>query len=224
MAIRFARRVRPLIALAALVGTAVAVAVAGLGHTAARSAPSAPVQKQLGQLALKNSQLVEKYDQAQVAVRQARQAGRAAPPTLARGRRARTTRARARRVRADHPGAVRERSPSARPAPCSTATAARNYLDRLDDAGHGLRRTPRRSSPNVGATRAQAAAAVDEGRPAAGRRQAAAARRARPSSATPSQQQIDKYQNLLATLTRPSRRLPAAANPSVASPGRRRCT
>jgi cell wall-associated NlpC family hydrolase len=67
VAIRFARRVRPLLALAAL-GAALTVAPA-LANAAPHSDPSvSSVQKQLGELALKNSQVVEQYDHAQVSV------------------------------------------------------------------------------------------------------------------------------------------------------------
>jgi cell wall-associated NlpC family hydrolase len=65
VAIRIARRVRPLIALAAL--STVAVMTPTLASAAPHSKPSVnSVQKQLGQLALKNTQLVEKYDKLQV--------------------------------------------------------------------------------------------------------------------------------------------------------------
>jgi cell wall-associated NlpC family hydrolase len=68
VAIDIARRVRPLIALAAL-GGALTVAPALADAAAPHAQPSvASVQKQLGELALKNSQLVEKYNQAQVVV------------------------------------------------------------------------------------------------------------------------------------------------------------
>jgi cell wall-associated NlpC family hydrolase len=66
VAILIARRVRPLIALVA-VATAAAVVTPTLASAAPHGKPSVTsVQKQLGQLALKNSQLVEKYDRLQV--------------------------------------------------------------------------------------------------------------------------------------------------------------
>ena len=81
MAIAFARRVRPLIALVSL-GAAVAVVAPTLA-SATPNRPHAPrtatsVQKQLGHLALTNSQLVEKYNQAQVAVQRREKAAKAA--------------------------------------------------------------------------------------------------------------------------------------------------
>jgi cell wall-associated NlpC family hydrolase len=78
VAIRFARRLRPLIALAAL-GAAASFAPSLASATPPRGEPSVTsVQKQLGQLALKNSQLVEKYNQAQVAVQRREKSARAA--------------------------------------------------------------------------------------------------------------------------------------------------
>jgi cell wall-associated NlpC family hydrolase len=71
VAIRLTRRVRPLLALLA-VGATLAVApnlAAAAPHAGPHAKPSIPtVEKQLGELALQNAQLVEKFDQAQVAV------------------------------------------------------------------------------------------------------------------------------------------------------------
>lgn len=79
MAHRFTRRVRSVIALTAagaavVVGTGIAAA-APSGNSTHKHQPQtiAQVQKELGSLALKNSQLVEQYDRAQTAVK-ARQA------------------------------------------------------------------------------------------------------------------------------------------------------
>jgi peptidoglycan DL-endopeptidase CwlO len=78
VAIRFARRVRPLIALAAL-GAAATVAPSLALATPPHAKPSVTsVQKQLGQLALKNTQLVEKFNQAQVSVQRRQKAAKAA--------------------------------------------------------------------------------------------------------------------------------------------------
>ncbi|MDT4926815.1 MAG: peptidoglycan DL-endopeptidase CwlO [Pseudonocardiales bacterium] len=77
MAIRFACRVRPLLAVVAL-GAALVVAPT-LAEAAPHAQPSVTsVQKQLGELALKNSQLVEKYDHAEVVVGQREKTARAA--------------------------------------------------------------------------------------------------------------------------------------------------
>jgi peptidoglycan DL-endopeptidase CwlO len=77
VAIRFARRVRPLLAVAAL-GAAVVV-VPTLASAAPQAQPTVTsVQKQLGALAVKNSQLVEKYDHAQVVVGKRERAAHAA--------------------------------------------------------------------------------------------------------------------------------------------------
>ena len=68
MAIQIARSLRPLIAAVAISAAAIA-AVPTLAGAAPHAEPSVTsVQKQLGELALKNSQLVEKFDHAQVLV------------------------------------------------------------------------------------------------------------------------------------------------------------
>jgi cell wall-associated NlpC family hydrolase len=71
VAIAFARRVRPLIALVSL-GAAAVVAPTLAAATPHPHHPQTvtSVQKRLGHLALNNSQLVEQYNQAQVAVQQ----------------------------------------------------------------------------------------------------------------------------------------------------------
>jgi hypothetical protein len=77
VAIRFACRVRPLLAVVAL-GATIVVAPT-LAEAAPHAQPSVTsVQKQLGALALKNSQLVEKYDHAQVVVGKRQKAAQAA--------------------------------------------------------------------------------------------------------------------------------------------------
>jgi cell wall-associated NlpC family hydrolase len=85
VAIRFARRVRPLLVVAALGSAAV------LAPSLASATPAAPhqkptiasVQKQLGELALKNSQVVEKFDHARVVVAKREKAAHAAGRTAA---------------------------------------------------------------------------------------------------------------------------------------------
>jgi cell wall-associated NlpC family hydrolase len=83
VAIDIARRVRPLIALAA-VGAALIVAPNLAAATPHRQPSVTTVQKQLGELALKNSQLVEKFDQAQVAVQRQEHAAHLAEYTAQR--------------------------------------------------------------------------------------------------------------------------------------------
>lgn len=78
MAIRFARRVRPLIAV-----VAISAATLTVGPTLADATPHhepsiASVQKRLGELALKNTQLVEKFDRARVLVQRREKAAAAA--------------------------------------------------------------------------------------------------------------------------------------------------
>jgi cell wall-associated NlpC family hydrolase len=78
VAIRIARRVRPLIAVAAISAAAVTAAPT-LAGAAPHSEPTvSSVQKELGELALKNSQLVEKFDHAQVLVQRRQKAAAAA--------------------------------------------------------------------------------------------------------------------------------------------------
>ena len=73
MAIRFARPVRPLIALAAI--TAAATVAPTVANATPHSQPTVgSVQQQLSGLAKKNSQLVEKYNQAQVLVQRRQKA------------------------------------------------------------------------------------------------------------------------------------------------------
>ena len=177
MAIRFARRVRPLLVIAArwsaLLVAAPSLAVAP--HRRARAHRRARSRSSCGQLALQNSQLVEKYDQAQVAVRK-RDKQAAAPRRSARARRARPTRAAHRRVRPDHPGAVREpvlrrgrRAARQQQRHATTSTASTRWT--------WSRRTPRRSSERQRAHATPAEAASTKARPAAGRRQARSATR-----------------------------------------------
>jgi cell wall-associated NlpC family hydrolase len=88
VAIGFARRVRPLVVLAALAAVAALAALGVVAPTLASATPHAQpsipsVQKRLGALALQNSQLVEKYDHAQVLVHKRDQAARAAEAVAA---------------------------------------------------------------------------------------------------------------------------------------------
>jgi cell wall-associated NlpC family hydrolase len=78
VAIGSTRPVRPLIALVALAAAALVVAPT-LASAAPHAQPSVTdIQKQLGHLALRNSQLVEKYDRAQIAVQKREKAAKAA--------------------------------------------------------------------------------------------------------------------------------------------------
>jgi cell wall-associated NlpC family hydrolase len=78
VAISSARRLRPVLALAALVAATATIAPA-VAAPAPRDEPSiSSVQKQLGELTLKNTQLVEKFDQAQVTVQHREKAADAA--------------------------------------------------------------------------------------------------------------------------------------------------
>ncbi|MGI8679126.1 MAG: C40 family peptidase [Jatrophihabitans sp.] len=98
MAIRFTHRIRPAFLIAALAATAalaptIASAAPASPHQNPRQDPSiATIQKQLGELALKNSQVVEQYNQARVLVgareKQAARAKQAASSSTAGYRRA----------------------------------------------------------------------------------------------------------------------------------------
>lgn len=84
MAIGIARRVHPLIALAALAAALTVAPTLASATPGPRSIPS--VQKRLGQLAFENSQLVEKYDRAQVTVQQRAKAASAASAVAVKAR------------------------------------------------------------------------------------------------------------------------------------------
>jgi len=88
VAIHIARSVRPLIAVAAITVAAV-IASPTLAGAAPHTKPSVTsVQKQLGELALKNTQLVEKYDHAQVLVQRREKQAAAAQLAAQRAERA----------------------------------------------------------------------------------------------------------------------------------------
>ncbi|HKC29775.1 MAG TPA: hypothetical protein VKB75_17300, partial [Jatrophihabitans sp.] len=78
MAIPVTRHLRPIIAIAALAAAAFAAPTLASATPKPTPASIPAVQKQLGELALQNSQVVEKYDRAQVAVQRREQAAHAA--------------------------------------------------------------------------------------------------------------------------------------------------
>ena len=86
MAIRFARRVRPLLALAGLGATLLVAPALASASPAGPATPPSPsgkpsivaVQKQLGELAVTNSQLVEQYNDSVLALGKAQQAANSA--------------------------------------------------------------------------------------------------------------------------------------------------
>jgi peptidoglycan DL-endopeptidase CwlO len=78
VAIRFAHRVRPLIAVAVITTAAITAGPTLAGATPRNEPSIVSVQKRLGELALKNTQLVEKYNRARVLVqRREKEAGAA---------------------------------------------------------------------------------------------------------------------------------------------------
>jgi cell wall-associated NlpC family hydrolase len=215
VAIAFARRVRPLIALVAL-GAAAAVA-----PTLASAAPhrdhgprtATAVQKQLGHLALENSQLVEKYNHAKVAVQNREKAAKQARVDAAKARAA------YREAHLEFAQFVRAQYESGGSLGAASAlldsSSGSNYLDRLDT----LDMVSSHNALVVGTI----ADARDEAAQAATRatRLLAAARQQRADLATKKQQveaKIRKYQLLLATLNSAQQyAYQQAINPAVSS-------
>jgi cell wall-associated NlpC family hydrolase len=209
VAIRIARRVRPLIAL--VTAAAVATLTPALASAAPHPKPSvASVQKQLGELALQNSQLVEKYDHAQVAVQQRERAAKAAESAAAKATAAYQT---AHAQFAQVIQAQYESDSLGAAGALLDSSSGNNYLDRLD------------TLDMVSTHTAQVVAAVSQARDAAtqaaGRADAllATAKSERDALAKQRQSveaQIRKYQALLSTLTSAQQyAYQRATNPSV---------
>jgi peptidoglycan DL-endopeptidase CwlO len=128
VAIGFARRVSPLIALVAL--AAAALVAPTLASATPHAQPSVTsVQKQLGQLALKNSQLVEKYNRAQIAVHKREKAAKAARAVAAS---ARSSYIRAHQEFAQIIQAQYESGGFGAAGALLDSSSGTNYLDRLD--------------------------------------------------------------------------------------------
>jgi cell wall-associated NlpC family hydrolase len=212
VAIRFARRVLPLLALAA-VGAAVTVAPT-LASAAPHQEPSVTsVQKQLGQLALKNTQVVEKYDHAQVAVQRREKAARTAQSAAVQAEAAyRTAHVKfAQIIQAQYESG----SLGAAGALLSSSSDS-NYLDRLDTLNMVSTHTAEvvtqvsdaRNAASTSAKKAQDLLATAKSqRDALGKQRTAV------------QAQIKKYQTLLSTLNSAQQyAYQRASNPSVAAP------
>jgi cell wall-associated NlpC family hydrolase len=210
VAIRIARRVRPLIAVVAL-GATLTVAPT-LAAAAPHHAPSVTsVQKQLGELALKNSQLVEQYDQAQVAVARRERAATRAQASAAQAdanyRAAHALFAQVIQVQYESgsfgaAGALLDSSSNS------------NYLERLDTlnmlSAHNAQVVATVASARASAERAQQRA---QQLLVAARQQRDGLAKQRDTVAA----QIRKYQRLLATLTSAQQyAYQRAQNPSVA--------
>lgn len=211
MAIRFVRRVRPLIVLAVL-GAVVSVAPTIASATPHTDPSVTSVQKQLGTLALQNTQLVEQYNQAQVAVQQQEKAVKAAQAGAAQ---ASATYLQAHALFAQIVQAQYETDSLGATGALLSSNSDTNYLDRLQALGMMSTHT------------AQVVAQVSDARDAA----VQAATKARTLLSTVTSQrdalaakrntvsaQITKYQRLLASLTSAQQyAYQRAVNPSVAA-------
>jgi peptidoglycan DL-endopeptidase CwlO len=209
VAIRFARRVRPLIALAAL--GAAATFAPGLAAAAPHASPSvASVQKQLGELALKNAQLVEKFNQAQIAVERREKAAKTAQASAAQASAAyRTAHAEfAQIVQAQY-----ESGSFGAAAALLDSSSGTNYMDRLD--------TLDMVSTHTAQVVASVSAARDTASDAAGKAEklldsARTQRDALAKQRKAVDAQIRKYQTLLSTLTSAQQyAYQRASNPSL---------
>jgi cell wall-associated NlpC family hydrolase len=197
VAIRFARRVRPLLALVAL-GAAITVVpavAAAAPHTAPHSDPSVTsVQKQLGELALKNSQLVEDYNQSQVRVQKRERAAQAAQ-SAATGANAAYDRAHA--AFAQIIQSQYESGSFGAAGALLDSSSDSNYLDRLATLNMVSTHTAQVVS-DVTAARATASTAAKTAQSML--ETAVSERDALVKERTSVQAQIKKYQTLLATL------------------------
>jgi len=195
-------------------GAITAVAVTGLPTLASAAPRTKPtvssVEKQLGELALRNSQLVEKYDRAQVIVQRRQRAAVAA---------AQVARAADAEYHASHDKfaliiqAQYESGDFGAAAALLDSTSNANYLDRLETLNmaskHMALVVQRVSSSRSAATAASAKAVTLL---ASAKKQRSVVVQARKDV----QSQIKKYQNLLDTLTAAQQRLyERRANPSV---------
>jgi cell wall-associated NlpC family hydrolase len=196
VAIRFAHRVRPVLLIAALGAGAIA------GPTIASASPHHPkptvtsVQKQLGELALQNSQLVEKFDHARVVLatrqKQATAAERAASRAQSAYLAARTNYARVVQAQYESGGSITAAGA------LLESDSGNNYLDRLDTmdlvSAHNAEVVQQMSKARAAAT-TQAQRAQRLLTDATNRRNALAQQKKDVAA------KIDKYQRLLATLT-----------------------
>jgi peptidoglycan DL-endopeptidase CwlO len=213
VAIRFARHARPLIAVAAIsVAAVIAPTLASAApHAAPRSAPTVTsVQKQLGALALKNTQLVEKYDHAQVLVQRREKAATAAERAAAKAgadyRAAHTKFALV--IQAQY-----ESGSFGAAGALLDSSSGTNYLDRLESlnvASNQMAQVVKQVSTARAAATDAATTADAMLASARQQRDALAAQRKTVSA------QIRKYQTLLATLNSAQRyAYQRASNPSV---------
>jgi cell wall-associated NlpC family hydrolase len=198
VAIHLARRVRPLIALAAL-GAAVTVAPT-LAYAAPHAAPYAQpsvasVEKQLGELALKNTRLVEKFDRAQMAVQRREKAAKAALASAAKASAAYRT---AHEEFAQVVQAQYESGSFGAAGALLDSSSGSNYMDRLDTLDMVTTHTAQ-VVEGVSQARDTASQAVSKADTllASARKQRDALGKQRKAV----EKQIRKYQTLLSTLT-----------------------
>jgi peptidoglycan DL-endopeptidase CwlO len=213
VAIGFARRVRPLIALSGVAAAVTAVAL--VAPTLASATPHGPrsttsVQKQLGQLALKNSQLVERFDHAQVAVQRREKAAKSAQALAAKARAA------YRKAHVEFAQIVQAQYESGGFSAAGAlldSSSGSNYLDRLDTLDMVTTHTAQivEAVSQSRDTATTAAAKADTLLTAARSQRDSLAKQRKAVEA-----QIRKYQNLLATLTSQQQwAYQRASNPSL---------
>lgn len=210
MAIAVARRVRPLIALvplgvAAVVAPNLAVATPNHGTPSVTS-----VQKRLGQLAVQNTHLVEKYDRAQVTVQRRVKAAKHAEAVAARAGSAFRT---AHLEFAEFVLAQYESDNFGAAGALLDSSSGSNYLDRLDT----LDMVSTHNAQIVGAVSQARQVAADAA--AKAEHLLASARQLRSDLGKQKQEvaaQISKYKKLLATLNSAQQyAYLQAANPAV---------
>jgi len=194
------RRFRPLVIVAALVTAALALpAVASAMPSAPAADPRHPsvasAQRELGKLALRNSQLVERYDRAQMAVHTSQVAARRAAAAVARADRAFHQ---ARVQLGEAAAAIYENGGFSATGALLSSDSDQNYLDRLTTLSMISNHTAQVVS-NLEAAQKTADAAKRNAdallETATAKRNAVAAERKHV------QQQVNKYSKLLHTLT-----------------------
>ena len=212
MASRLSRHIRPILAAAVAVGAAALIlpTVAAATPGAPASPPSvASVQKQLGALALKNTQLVEKYNQAQVQVQAKQQAAHAA---MHAAEQAKVAFAQARSAMGATVLAQYEGGSFSATGALLSSNNGQSYLDQLNTLGiisaHTARLVAQLGSAKQSAdsTEKQATTLLNA---------ATAKRDALAKQKSAVQAQVDKYTTLLASLTAAQR---AAFQRSIVPP------
>ena len=210
------RRIRHLALISAAAAVAARVPVLGPGAAAAPAPPGKPtvadIQRQLGELALTNSQLVEQYDQVQTDVQLKTHAAALAQQQATRADRAFEI---AREQLGMTAAAMYEGGSFSATGALLTSDSGQSYLDRLQTLSMISTHTAQ-VVDNLNSAKAKADAAHKQASSllasAKQKRDALAAKRKNV------QAQLDKYEQLLGMLTAQQRAAYAAqANPSVSS-------